>query len=201
MAVVAGEALVGEAELGQGERGLADRVGAVGVAPDAVVLVEGRLVFVIDKRRNNNKEWRTAGRQKEEKSSGNKPETTHQLPTTNDSHDAQGLHAVLLRIEGRVVVAEDDVRVHVGVEVVDAVLVGDDPLEGRLRLAGRVVGAVARTQVRAVAVDVHVGVLPAVGGRVQVDGVGRDVGAVREAVVRAVYARREAAQELVRACS
>lgn len=181
VAVVAGYTAVGEAQLGQRNGRLADGVGAVGVAPDAVVLSKKekeKSVSILS--------WR--GRERRERA--------HQLPAAHDGHHAQRLHPVLLRIELGPVVAEHDVRVHVGVEVGDAVRT-HAVLERRLRLARRVVGAVARALVRAVAVDVHVGVLPAVGLRVQEDGVGRDVAAVGEGVVVAADARGEAAEEFL----
>ena len=90
------------------------------------------------------------------------PYTVKHIPPAHDCHHAKGLDAVVLRGECRVTglgpfVAEDDVRVDVGVEVGDAVG-GNGVFEGGfvLRIRGGGAAAVA-AGLRAVAVDVHVG--------------------------------------------
>jgi hypothetical protein len=90
----------------------------------------------------------------------------HQLAAADDGHDRQRLDAVLARVKRLpavlgALVAEYDVWVHGGVEVVDALVVAlDGGLERRdgLRVgAARAPPVVARTVLFAVAVDVHVG--------------------------------------------
>lgn len=121
---------------------------------------------------------------------------TYHLVVANDSHHTQWLHAILLRIEVRV--AEHDIGVQIRIQVFDPVL-AELVLERCLALSGLVGSAVTAFVVQSVTVDVHVVVLAAVGGAVQVDSVG-DVSAVGKGV-GAVDAVAEAARKLVVAFS
>jgi hypothetical protein len=108
----------------------------------------------------------------------------HQLVTTHHGHNAEGLDAVLLRVErrARAIVSENDESVHIGVQVGDANLVVDNGVfETRLRLS---IAAAAASSVFAsatlltIAIDVHVDKLFAVA--VQIDDAGCCVFTVSE---------------------
>lgn len=95
---------------------------------------------------------------------------TYKFVAADHGHETQGLHAVLLRVESLIPglgsgVTKDHVRVHVGVEVGDALLVRlDGVCEGGDGLSIAGVAAppvVCGTTLRTVAVYVHVGELAA----------------------------------------
>ena len=80
---------------------------------------------------------------------------TYDLVVANNSHDTQWVHAMVLRVEGRrsSLIAEDNIRVDVGIKVLNTVL-RDGIHEGGLALARGVIGAVAAGVVGSVAVNV-----------------------------------------------
>lgn len=95
------------------------------------------------------------------------PSRTHanKLIATDHGHDAQGLNAILLRIElfppgFSPVVAKDDIRMNIGVKVPLASAVAlYDPLKGRRRLCvpgAAAAAVVGRAPLDAVAVNIHV---------------------------------------------
>lgn len=133
---VAIETLVREAEIRKGYGCFTGRRPAIGVSPYAVILRE-TLAWALS--------FRSISVE------------THQLSVADDSHDAQGLHPLLLRVEGGRVslVAEDHVWVKVGVQVRDAVA-AHGVFESGLALAGWVVRASPGLVVGAVTVDIHV---------------------------------------------
>lgn len=100
----------------------------------------------------------------------------YQFVAADHGHDAERLHAVLLRIERRIraIVSKDDVRVDVGVQIGDADIVADDGIfEARLGLSIVAVAApsiISIAALFAVAIDIHIDELFAVA--VQVDDAG-----------------------------
>jgi hypothetical protein len=111
-------------------------------------------------------DWEDRKGKRGRKKKGKRKKGAHQLVAANHSHDRQRLDAVLLRVKRLpaalgALVSKHHVRVHVGVEVLDALLVAlNDPLERRdgLRiLAAPAPPVVAAAVLLAVAVDVHVG--------------------------------------------
>jgi hypothetical protein len=100
----------------------------------------------------------------------------HQFVAADDGHDAERLDTIVLGIERRVraIVAEDNVGVHLGVQIGDANIVVDDGIfEAGLGLSVATASAssvFASTTLLAVAIDVHVDELLPVA--VQVDDVG-----------------------------
>jgi hypothetical protein len=108
----------------------------------------------------------------------------YQLVTAHHSHHAEGLDAILLRIErrARTIVSEHDEGVHLGVQIGDANLVVDDGVfETRLRLSiatAATSSVFASATLLAIAIDVHVDELLAVS--VQIDDAGRCIFAVSE---------------------
>jgi hypothetical protein len=108
----------------------------------------------------------------------------YQLVAAHHGHNAEGLDAVLLRVErrARAIVAKNDESMHLGVQVGDANLVVDNGVfETRLRLS---IAAAAASSVFAsatlltIAIDVHVNKLFAVA--VQIDDAGCCVSTVSE---------------------
>lgn len=133
---------------------------------------------------------------------------SHHLVVANDSHDTQGLDAIVLRVEGRVWsaaiavvgrVAEDNVRVVVGVQVADVVSLDirvllDQALErsGGLRVGRATASSIAFVGLVTIAVDVHVCEAAIVA--VDVDGARLLVFAVGECCNR----ERESSAEILR---
>jgi hypothetical protein len=108
----------------------------------------------------------------------------YQLVAAHHGHNAEGLDAVLLRVErwARAIVSENNEGVHLGVQVGDADLIVDNGVfETRLRLS---IAAAAASSVFAsatlltIAIDVHVDKLFAVA--VQIDDAGCCVFTVSE---------------------
>lgn len=88
---------------------------------------------------------------------------THNFVVANNCHDAQGLNAMFPWVEGRPsglrsVVAENNVRVNIRVQVIDSGLVTLNlGLERRLRLrVGRGTASAVSMSLRTVAINVHV---------------------------------------------
>jgi hypothetical protein len=104
---------------------------------------------------------------------------THQLVVADNSHNAQWLHAILLRIEVRV--SKHHIRMLVRIQILNPVLT-HLILERGLALSCLIGPTVTPFVVQSVAVNVHVVVLAAVGCAVQVNGIG-DVAAVGESVL------------------
>ena len=108
----------------------------------------------------------------------------YQFVTTDHGHDTQRLDPILLRIErwAGSIIAEDDVGVDLGIQVVDANLVADDGVfKARLRLSITTATASSvftSAALLAVAIDVHVDELFSVA--VQIDDAGCRIFAVPE---------------------
>lgn len=153
MAVIAIEPVIREARLTERKRCLASRGEAISIAPYAVELDSQHISGIHVSR----------------------SEGTYDLVVTDDSHDAERLDTVILGPEGRArtLIAKDDVRVQVCIEIADAV-VAHRVLERSLALARGIIRAVASMVVGAVAVNVHVVVLVV---SLEEDGVG-DIAAV-----------------------
>lgn len=77
------------------------------------------------------------------------------MVVADNSHDTQWLHAMILGVEGRIgpLVAKDNVRVDVGIQVRNAVL-RDSVDKGSLALTRGIIAAVAARVVGSVAVNV-----------------------------------------------
>jgi hypothetical protein len=106
----------------------------------------------------------------------------YQLVAAHHGHNAEGLDAVLLRVErwARAIVSENNKGVHLGVQVGDPDLIVDNGIfETRLRLsiaAAAAPSVFASATLLAIAIDVHVDELLAIS--VQVDDAGRGIFAV-----------------------
>jgi exonuclease V gamma subunit len=91
---------------------------------------------------------------------------SHQLIVTNNSHNTQRLHTILLRIEFGI--TKHDIRVQIGIEILNAKL-AQLVLESSFALPRRVRATVSALIIQTVAVYVHVVILAAVTGTVEVD--------------------------------
>lgn len=135
MAVIASEVLVREAQIAHRQRRFAGGRATVGIAPNTIVLKRSRI----------------------RKSLDTSSCVTYQLAITNNGHYRKRLDAMGLRVErrGAAIVAKDNIRVNISVEVRDAVGLYS-VLKSRLSLPTGVVGASAPGSVGTIAVDIHV---------------------------------------------
>src|SRR4051812_4276315 len=88
---------------------------------------------------------------------------SHHLIVTNNSHNTQWLHTILLRIETGI--TKHDIGVQISIEILNAKL-AQLVLESGFALPSRVGAAVSAFIIQTVAVYVHVVILAAVTGAV-----------------------------------
>lgn len=91
---------------------------------------------------------------------------SHHLIVTNNSHNTQRLQTILLRIE--IGITKHDIGVQISIEILNAKL-AQLVLESSFALASLVGATVSALVVQTVAVYVHVIILAAVAGAVEVD--------------------------------